>query len=102
MDDDLHLLRELAAAVHRYFPEAAVVEDSADLHIIIVLVDYEPGCAPNCGKFRTYRNWSCTVLTRVPFAQAFALNGSSYNPFLSPTNDCLKRLARYVEETRPF
>lgn len=42
-----------------------------------------------------------TVLTRVPFAQAFALNGPTDNPFLSPTNDCLKRLARYFEETRP-
>jgi hypothetical protein len=93
MDDDPHLVQELASAVRRYFPQVALVEGLADLHIIFVLVDYEPGCAPNCDRFRTYRNWSCTAITRS--AQAFGLNGSTYNPLVSPTDDCMKRLARY-------
>ena len=100
MDDDAELLRRLTVAAHRHLPQVTVVSDLGDLHVIVVLVDYQPGCAPKCGKFPTYRNWSCTVLSRVPYAQAFALEGSTYNPFVSPTDDCLRRLAEYLRENR--
>jgi len=100
IDDDAQLVRQLIAAAHRYLPQVAVVGESADLHVIVVLVDYKPGCAPKCANFPTYRNWSCTVLSRAPFAQAFALEGSTYNPFVSPTADCMRRLAQYLRENR--
>ena len=98
MGDDAQLLRKLSVAVRQHLPQVTVVSDLGDLDVIVVLVDYEPGCAPNCGKFPTYRNWSCTVLSRVPFAQTFALEGSSYNPFVSPTDDCVRRLSEYLRK----
>ena len=98
--DDVQLLRKLTAAVHRYLPQVSVVDGLGDLDVIVVLVNYEPGCAPKCGKFPTYRNWSCTVLSRVPFAQAFALEGSTINRFVSPTDDCMRRLAEYLRKKR--
>ncbi len=60
------------------------------MHLIFVMVDYVPGCAPKCGKFPTYRNWSCTVIR--PGAQAFALEGATYNPFYSAPENCLSEL----------
>ena len=96
--DDAQLLRKLTAAVHRYLPQVSVVDGLGDLDVIVVIVNYEPGCAPNCTKFPTYRNWSCTVLSFGPPAQAFALEGSTYNPFVSPTDDCIRRLSEYLRK----
>lgn len=100
MGDDADLLKNLERAARRSFPRARVVQGDADLHVIVVLVDYEPGCAPHCGKFPTYRNWSCTVLSKAPFAQAFGLEGASYNPFVSPARDCMSRLAAFLKSFR--
>ena len=100
MADDAGLLKNLEQAARRSFPRACVVDDNADLHVIAVVVDYEPGCSPHFGKFPTYRNWSCTVLSKAPFAQAFGLEGSSYNPFVSPARDCMSRLAAFLKSGR--
>jgi len=100
MADDAGLLKNLEQAARRSFPHTSVVDDNADLHVIAVVVDYEPGCSPHCRKFPTYRNWSCTVLSKAPFAQAFGLEGSSYNPFVSPARDCMSRLAAFLKSGR--
>jgi len=96
--DDPSLLAQLTASVRRHLPEASVVMEAGDLHVILVVVDYVPGCAPNCRKFPTYRNWSCTVL--VPRAQVFGVEGETYNPFFSVSEHCLSRFAARLANLR--
>ena len=99
MTDDSLLIRQIIAAVWRRLPGTQVVAwdaDSSEMQLIFVMVDYVPGCKPNCGKFPTYRNWSCTVLSG--FGQAFALDGETYDPFYSATDNCLSGLARVLKE----
>jgi hypothetical protein len=98
--DDLGLQRKLETDIRKRLTGARVVrfaEDEDDYSIIFVMVDYVPGCAPNCAKFFTYRNWSCSVLTRR--GQAFAIEGSTYNPLFSPTSDCVSRFLAFLHET---
>ena len=98
--DDLGLQRKLETEIRKSLAGARLVrfaEDEDDYSIIFVMVDYVPGCDPNCAKFFTYRNWSCSVLARR--GQAFEVEGSTYNPFFSPTSDCVSRFLAFLRET---
>jgi len=98
--DDRSLQRKMEAEIRKRLAGARLVrfaEDEDDYSIIFVMVDYVPGCSPNCAKFPTYRNWSCSVLSGQ--GQAFELDGSTYNPFFSPTSDCVSRFLAFLRET---
>jgi hypothetical protein len=98
--DDSRLQRKLETEIRKRLESARLVrfaEDEDDYSIIFVMVDYVPGCDPNCAKFFTYRNWSCTVLSGR--GQAFKVDGATHNPFFSPTSDCVSRFLAFLHET---
>lgn len=100
MGDDPSLRSRVAVAFQKQFPGAQVVQSSSDMVVFFTIVDYVPGCSPNCKKFKTYRNWSCEVMTYPadsrPEAQTivFNLDGSTYNPFYNPASNCASQLLK--------
>jgi hypothetical protein len=49
--DDPTLLDQLRLELQREFPATPIVKDAGDTQIIFVLLDYVPGCLPNCDRF---------------------------------------------------
>ena len=68
--------------------------------MIFTMVDYVPGCSPNRGKFRTYRNWSCEVMAYPRESNSevgtivFNLEGYTYNPFYDQASNCASQLSK--------
>jgi hypothetical protein len=85
MGEDSTLREKLAKAFQKQFPTARMVESGSDMFVILTIVDYVPGCSPDCKKFRPYRNWTCEVISypreSSPEAKTMVINidGSSYN-----------------------
>ncbi len=98
MGDNPSLRSRVTVAFQKQFPGARVVLSSTDMLVFFTIVDYVPGCLPNCKKFKTYRNWSCEVMIYPRDAQpntdtiVFNLDGSTYNPFHNPASSCASRL----------
>jgi len=103
LDDNPYLRDDLAAAFRHRFPNLQVVESRPDMVVYFNIVDYVPGCAPNCQKFRTYRNWNCEVEVfwrSEPTTQTLVFNwgGSTYNPLYDPTANCAARFAKALRQ----
>jgi hypothetical protein len=100
MDDDPSLRNRLAEAFQKQFPGARIVESQPDMVVFLTIVDYVPGCLPDCKKFRTYRSWSCEVMSyareSTPEARTMVFNveGASYNPFYNQASDCASQLSK--------
>jgi hypothetical protein len=100
MGDDLSLRERVATAFHKQFPDARLVKSQPDMVFFFTIVDYVPGCSPNCKKFKTYRN--CTGEVTIyptdshPEAHTivFNLDVSTYNPFYNPASNCVSQLLR--------
>jgi hypothetical protein len=98
MGDDPSLRGRVAAAFQKQFPGSRVVQSRPDMVVFFTIVDYGPGCSPDCRKFKTYRNWTCEVMIYPepshPEADTmvFNLDGSTYNPFYNPASNCVSRL----------
>jgi len=107
MGDDPSLRNRLAEAFQKQFPGARIVESQPDMVMILTIVDYVPGCLPDCKKFKTYRNWSCEVMGYAresnPEARTMVFNieGSSYNPFYDPASDCALQLPKMGGSSKP-
>ena len=75
-------------------------QSQPDMVVFFTIVDYVPGCSPNCKKFKTYRNWNCEVMVYPtdsrPDAHTIVFNvtGSTYNPFYNPASNCARQLLR--------
>ena len=106
MGEDPTLRNKLAEAFQKQFPGARIVESQSDMFVILTMVDYVPGCLPNCKKFRTYRNWSCEVMSYAressPDARTmvFNVNGASYNPFYNQASDCASQLSKMAKNSK--
>lgn len=92
-------LRErVALAFRNRFPNLRLVESNGDISVFFTIVDYVPGCLPNCKKFKTYRNWSCEVeeYPKEPGRNTlvFNLDGSTYDPFYDPVTGCSSQFAK--------
>ncbi|HKD80868.1 MAG TPA: hypothetical protein VKH81_14320 [Candidatus Angelobacter sp.] len=108
--DNRFLRERTVAAFQKQFSGVRVIDseaDTADLVVIFTVVDYAPGCLPNCKKFRTYRNWTCEAMSypRQPHSDSsgtfvFNLEGSTYNPFYDPASSCASKLARVMGNSR--
>jgi hypothetical protein len=104
MKENPALRDQVAAAFRQQFPSTELVESSSDMFVMFTLVDYVPGCLPNCEKFRTYRNWSCEVemYPRESEPQTgtlvFNLEGSTYNPFYDSAANCAARFAKVIRQ----
>jgi len=104
MKENPSLRDQVAAAFRQRFPNAKLVESNSDMVVFFTVVDYVPGCSPNCGKFRTYRNWSCEVemFPRESEPQTdtlvFNIDGSTYNPFYDPAANCAARFAKVIRQ----
>lgn len=61
MGDDPTIRNQVAEAFQRQFPGIRSDESDPEMVVFFTIVDYVPGCLPNCKKFRTYRNWTCEV-----------------------------------------
>jgi hypothetical protein len=100
MGDDPSLRDHVASAFQKQFPGTRLVESQPDMVVFFILVDYVPGCSPDCKKFKTYRNWTCEVMTYArgshPEADTmvFNLEGSTYNPFYNPASNCASQLSK--------
>jgi hypothetical protein len=100
MGDDPSLRSRVAAAFQKQFPGAQVVQSEPDMVVFFTIVDYIPGCSPDCKKFKTYRNWTCEVeiYSRDSYPNTdtivFNLDGSTYNPFHNPASSCASRLLK--------
>lgn len=100
MGDDSSLSDRVAAAFQKQFPRARLTQSQPDMVVFFTLVDYVPGCLPNCKKFKTYRNWNCEVMIYArglaPEADTivFNLEGSTYNPFYRPASHCASELSK--------
>jgi hypothetical protein len=100
MGDDLSLRERVATAFQKQFPDVRLVQSQPDMVVFFTIVDYAPGCSPNCKKFKTYRNWSCEVMIYPtdshPEAHTivFNLEGSTYNPFYNPASNCASQLSK--------
>jgi hypothetical protein len=108
MSDDPSLRDRVAAAFQEQFPGSRLVESQPDMVVIFTIVDYVLGCLPNCGKFRTYRNWSCEVMAYATASNpevdtiVFNLDGSTYNPFYDQASNCASQLSKVSGiKTRP-
>jgi hypothetical protein len=101
--EDPTLRNQVFAAFRKRFPTAELVESKPDVVVFFNIVNYEPGCLPNCGKFRTYRNWGCEVeaFTRDSEANAdtlvFNFDGHTYNPLYDPVANCAARFAKIMQ-----
>jgi hypothetical protein len=102
MGEDSSLHGGVAKAFQRQFPGARLVETKPDMVVFFTIVDYVPGCLPNCTKFKTYRNWSCEVEIYAVESESktdtlvFNLNGSTYDPFYNPASNCASRLTKTI------
>jgi hypothetical protein len=100
MGDDPSLRDHVATAFQKRFPGARLVESQPDMVVFFTLVDYVPGCLPDCKKFKTYRNWTCEVMTYARESHpevdtmVFNLEGSTYNPFYNPASNCASQLSK--------
>jgi hypothetical protein len=100
MGDDPSLRSRVAAAFQKQFPGAQVVQSEPDMVVFFTIVDYVPGCSPDCKKFKTYRNWTCEVEIYPRDSHpntdtiVFNLDGSTYNPFHNPASSCASRLLK--------
>jgi hypothetical protein len=100
MSDDPSLRNRLADAFQKQFPGARIVESEPDMVVFLTISDYVPGCLPDCKKFRTYRNWSCEVMSYARESNqeaktlVFNIEGSSYNPFFNQASDCASQLSK--------
>jgi hypothetical protein len=109
MGDDPSLRNRVAEAFQEQFPGVRITDSQPDMVVYFTIVDYVPGCLPDCKKFRTYRNWNCEV-ERFPKESnseaktlVFNRGGSSYNPFFNQASDCatqLSKLGRSSKGTR--
>lgn len=106
MGDDPSLRNKLVEAFQKQFPGARIVDSRPDMYVILTVVDYVPGCLPDCKKFRTYRNWSCEVMTYAtesnPEARTMVFNieGSSYNPFYNQASNCASQLSKMSRSSK--
>jgi hypothetical protein len=104
MKENSSLRDPVVAAFRQRFPNAELVESKPDTVVFFTMVDYVPGCKPNCDKFRTYRNWSCEVemfsRESEPKTDAlvFNLDGSTYNPLYAPAANCAARFAKVIRQ----
>jgi len=95
MGDDSTLHDQVAKAFQQQFPGIRSDESQPDLVVFFTIVDYVPGCLPNCKKFKTYRNWSCEVeIFAEPETLVFNLDGTTYNPFHDPAANCASQLTK--------
>ena len=106
MGDDPALRNRLADAFQKQFPGVRIVDSQPDMVVFFTIVDYVPGCLPDCKKFRTYRNWSCEV-ERFPRESnseertlLFNIDGSSYNPFFNQASDCASGLSKLSRSSK--
>ena len=103
MKENLSLRDQVAAAFRHRFPNTELVESKPDMVVFYTMVDYVPDCAPNCEKFRTYRNWNCEVEVfwesepKTP-TLVFNWDGSTYNPFYDPAANCAARFAKVIRQ----
>jgi hypothetical protein len=94
----------IAVAFQHRFPNIELEESKPDMVVFFTIVDYVPGCSPNCGKFRTYRNWSCEVelFPRESGPQTdtlvFNFEGSTFNPFYDSAANCAARFAKIIRQ----
>jgi hypothetical protein len=100
MSDDLSLRERVATAFQKQFPDARLVRSEPDMVVFFTIVDYVPGCSPNCKNPKNYRNWSCEVMiyptSSNPEAHTivFNLDGATYNPFYNPASNCASQLLK--------
>jgi len=100
MGDDSPLRDRVAKAFQKQFPGIQLDESQPDMVVFFTMVDYVPGCLPNCKKFKTYRNWTCEVELFAVGSESqtdtlvFNLDGSTYDPFLDSPADCASRLTK--------
>lgn len=94
MADSPALRDRVAEAFRKRFPGVKLVESGGDMVVFFTIVDYVPGCLPNCKKFKTYRNWSCEVEEYRRDTLVFNLEGASYDPFYDPATACAARFAK--------
>jgi hypothetical protein len=101
MGDDLALKQHLASEITRAFPGVKITEGDADIQLILVVVDYVPGCLPNCRKFPTYLNWSAEVMTwhlscrGAQGTQVVAFEGQTWNPAFDPAAEFAIRIKKH-------
>ena len=99
MTDSPEFRMRLASALREEFPSAKLVDSGGEVYVIFTIVDYVPGCLPDCHSFRTYRNWSCEIMMfnkqHTPILP-FNVKGSTYNPWFDPGENCIREFARYV------
>ena len=99
MGDDSDLHARVEDAFRQQFPGIQQDESKPEMVVFFTIVDYVPGCLPNCKKFKTYRNWTCEVEIHSVQAESksdafvFNLDGSTYNPFHNPAANCASQLA---------
>jgi hypothetical protein len=106
MAESAEFRMRLASALKTEFPSAELVESRGDIFIIFTIVDYVPGCLPNCDAPRTYRNWSCEIMSFMPSKQSslvpsgvpFNVDGSTYNPWFDPAENCIREFAKHVRQ----
>jgi hypothetical protein len=100
--EDPTLRDQVFAAFRKRFPNVELVESKPDVVVFFNIVDYEPGCLPNCGKFRTYRNWGCEVEAFPQDSEAnagtlvFNFDGHTYNPLYDAAANCAARFAKVM------
>lgn len=99
MSDDHSLRGRVAASFQKQFPGAQIVQSKSDMVVFFTIVDYVPGCSPNCKKFKTYRNWTCEVNIYPRESSntdtiVFNLDGYTYNPFHNPASSCASQLLK--------
>jgi hypothetical protein len=100
MGDDSTIRNRVAEAFQHQFPGIRSDESKPDMVVFFTIVDYVPGCSPNCKKFTTYRNWTCEVeIFSVDSASGtstlvFNLDGTTYNPFHNPAANCSEQLTK--------
>lgn len=98
MGDDSAFNDRVTKAFRQQFPGIRSDESQPDMVVFFTIVDYVPGCLPNCKKFKTYRNWTCEVEIFAVKSESktdtfvFNLDGSTYNPFHDPAANCASQL----------
>jgi hypothetical protein len=103
IEDNKALVAELRRELKQEFPAASIVDSDADIQIMFVMVDYVPGCRPDCRRFSTYRNWTGEVMTWIPGpesntvsgSQVVAISGTTYNPLHRPVREFVRQFKRY-------
>ncbi len=106
MGDDPSLRNRVDDAFQKQFPGVRMDDSQPDMVVFFTIVDYVPGCSPNCKKFRTYRNWSCEVerFPRESNSEArtlvFNIDGASYNPFFNQASDCASQLSKLSRSSK--